>query len=223
MHLFSERLHDCARDIWGQSLQHPFLIGIRDGSLDPKRFMFYLKQDYVYLIEYAKLFAIAGTKAKDVETMSKLAGIFHSTLSVEMGLHRHYASRFGVSLEELEATKPTPTTLGYTTYMLSGAQRGSLAWVIAALLPCMWHYREIGENFAKVPGALDHPLYREWILMYSSEKFGALTEWTIALLNRLTEGLPETELAELEECFVIASKYEYMFWDMAWRGEEWPV
>jgi thiaminase/transcriptional activator TenA len=196
---------------------------MRDGTLNPERFIYYLKQDYVYLIDYSKMFALGSIKAQDLETIVKLAELFHSTLNVEMELHRQYAERFGVSREMLEQTQPSPTTVAYTKYMLDAAMQGSLAEVVAALLPCMWSYREIGAAFVKYPGALDHPLYREWILMYGSEEFSALADWCIGLMDRLAEGLPERELAQLEECFIVTSKLEYMFWDMAYRQEEWPV
>lgn len=219
---FTERLYRTVQPVWEQCHKHPFLTGIRDGTLSQEMFIYYMKQDYVYLIDYAKMFAAGSMKARDLETMGKFAELLHSTLNVEMELHRQYAERFDISRDELEATIPVPTTIAYTKYMLDAAQ-GSLAEIVAALLPCMWSYREIGVTFAEYPGALDHPLYRDWILMYSSEEFGALTAWTIDLMNRLAEGLPERELARLEELFVVTSKFEYMFWDMAYRNEEWPV
>lgn len=219
---FSERLYESVQPVWQKCHAHPFLTGLRDGTLELERFIYYMKQDYVYLIDYAKMFALGSIKARDLETMGKFAELLHSTLNVEMELHRQYAERFGIARDELEATVPAPTTIAYTKYMLDAGQ-GSLAEVVAALLPCMWSYREIGTTFAAHPGALDHPLYREWILMYSSEEFGELTEWTIRLMDRLAENLPERELARLEELFVVTSKFEYMFWDMANRQEEWPV
>lgn len=223
MSRFSDRLYHSAHEIWAKSHQHPFLTELREGTLDPRRFIYYLKQDYVYLIDYAKLFAFGSMKAGDMETMVKFAELLHSTLHVEMALHRGYAERFGVTREELEQTHPAPTTVAYTKYLLDVAQQGSLAEVVAALLPCMWSYQEIGATFMKIPGALEHPLYREWILMYGSEEFEALTNWCIGLMDRLAEGLPERELAQLEERFLMASKLEYLFWDMAYRQEEWPV
>lgn len=222
MERFSERLYESVQQVWEKSHGHPFLTGLRDGTLELERFIYYMKQDYVYLIDYAKMFALGSIKARDLETMGKFAELLHSTLNVEMELHRQYAERFGIAREELEATQPAPTTIAYTKYMLDAAQ-GSLAETVAALLPCMWSYREIGTLFARYPGALDHPLYREWIMMYSSEEFGELTEWTISLMDRLADGLPERELKRLEELFVMTSKFEYMFWDMAYRQEEWPI
>ncbi|WP_308634953.1 thiaminase II [Paenibacillus silvisoli] len=219
----SERLYRSAQPIWEQSHRHPFLTEMRDGTLDPARFIYYLKQDYVYLIDYAKLFAMGSMKAREMETMVKFAELLHSTLHVEMELHRQYAERFGVKREELELTQPSPTTIAYTKYLLDVASQGSLAEVVAALLPCMWSYREIGVMYMNLPGALDHELYREWILMYGSDEFGALTDWCVGLMDRLAEGLPERELAQLEKHFLAASRLEYMFWDMAYRQEEWPV
>ncbi|MGO4375649.1 thiaminase II, partial [Paenibacillus sp. MCAF20] len=206
MNRFSDRLYRSAEEIWSKSHAHPFLTELRDGTLDPERFIYYLKQDYVYLIDYAKMFAIGSMKARDLDTMVKFAELLHSTLNVEMELHRQYAERFGVTREALAQTRPSPTTVAYTKYLLDTASQGPLSEVVAALLPCMWSYREIGVAYSKVPGALDHPLYREWILMYSSEEFGALTDWCIGLMDRLAEGLPEQELATLEERFVVASK-----------------
>ncbi len=220
---FSERLYRVVRPVWEQCHAHPFLIGLRDGTLEPERFVFYMKQDYVYLIDYAKMFALGSLKARDLETMGIFAELLHSTLNVEMELHRRYAERLGIGREELEKTEPGPTTIAYTKYMLEAAQQGSLAEVVAALLPCMWSYREIGTTFAAYEGALDHPLYRDWILMYSSKEFGELTDWTVALMDKLAERLPERELARLEELFIVTSKFEYMFWDMAYRQEEWPL
>src|SRR5690606_7136104 len=211
---FSERLYAAAGGIWEQSHRHPFLTELSNGTLDPQRFIYYMKQDYVYLIEYSKMFAYGSIKAQDLATIGTMSELLHSTLHVEMDLHRQYAERFGISREELELTTPSPTLIAYTKYMLEAAAQGTLADVVAALLPCMWSYREAGCRFAESPEALEHPLYREWVLMYSSKEFGELTDWTIALMNELAEGLPERELARLERHFVTASKFEYLFWDM---------
>ncbi|MBB6734251.1 thiaminase II [Cohnella zeiphila] len=220
---FTERLRRAADPIWKRSHAHPFLTELREGTLDVKRFAYYLKQDYVYLIDYAKLFALGAVKARDLETMTVFSELCHSTLCGEMELHRGYAERFGVPREELEATRPSPTTVAYAKYMLNAAGQGSLKDLVAVLLPCMWSYREIGAAMAAVPGASEHPLFGEWIRMYGGDEFGALADWCIGLMDRLAEGLPERELASLEERFLDSSRYEYLFWDAAYRMEEWPV
>ena len=179
-------------------------------------------QDYLYLIDYAKLFAIGAVKANDLKTMSKFASLLDGTLNKEMALHRSYALRFGISEQELEGAKPSPIVLAYTHYMLHVCQNGTVAEVMAALLPCAWSYSEIGKELNAIPGAADHSLYGDWIRMYSSEEFGELTGWCIDLMNDSTEGKPEQELLKLEEIFLNTTRYEYMFWDMANSKQMWP-
>ncbi|MCM3726970.1 thiaminase II [Neobacillus cucumis] len=221
---FSERLFQKVSDIWEKTHQHPFVVGMGKGDLPVESFIRYMKQDYVFLIDYSKLFAFGTVKARDIETMAAFAKLLHETLHGEMDLHRQYAARFGITNEQLEETKPTPMNLAYTRYMLNVAQNGSLEELISALLPCMWSYWEIGKMLAKeYQGASNHYLYGEWVKMYSSEEFGALAQWLIDLLNQLTEGKPEWELNILEEHFLTTSRFEYMFWDMVYQGGEWPV
>lgn len=221
---FSERLYKSVGPIWEKNHQHPFVQGIGDGTLEREKFIYYMKQDYVYLIDYAKLFSAAVMKSETLETMGKFAKILDETLNFEMELHRQFAAEFGISREELEATKPTPTNLAYTRYMLHVAQNGSLAEVVACLLPCAWDYWEIGKLLRKQHGHLlaTNP-YAKWIETYDSETFGNGAKWLIEVLDELTEGKPERELARLEEHFLITSKYEYLFWDMNDKMEDWVL
>lgn len=221
---FSQLLYEKVNGIWEKTHKHPFVTGLGSGELPVESFIRYMKQDYVFLIDYAKMFAFGSVKARDVETMAAFAKLLDETLNGEMDLHRQYAKKFGITTEELEQTKPLPINLAYTRYMLSVAQNGALEELLAALLPCMWSYREIGKMLAaKYPGSSEHPLYGEWIKMYSSAEFGDLTKWLITLLDQLTDGKPERELRIIEEHFLTTSRFEYMFWDMVYLGGDWPV
>ncbi|MBO0961113.1 thiaminase II [Neobacillus sp. MM2021_6] len=221
---FSHRLHDKVREIWEKTHQHPFVDGLGKGNLPVESFIRYMKQDYVFLLDYSKLFAWGTIKSKDLDTMAAFAKLLHETLHGEMDLHRGYAARFGITRQHLEETKPSPINLAYTRYMLNVAQNGSLEELISALLPCMWSYWEISKMLAdKYPEASKHPLYGDWIKMYNSEEFGSLALWLIDLLDQLAEGKPERELDRLEEHFFTTSRFEYMFWDMVYKGEDWPV
>ncbi len=221
---FTQRLYQKVNNIWEKTHQHPFVVGIGRGDLPVESFIRYMKQDYVYLIDYSKLFAFGAVKAKDLETMAAFAKLLDETLHGEMDLHRQYAERFGITEQQLEETRPTPINLAYTRYMLNIAQNGSLEELVSALLPCMWSYWEISKMLAdKYPVASDHYLYGEWINMYSSDEFGSLAMWLINLLDELAEGKPERELNILEEHFLTTSRFEYMFWDMVYQGGEWPV
>ncbi|RBN40439.1 thiaminase II, partial [Priestia megaterium] len=106
---FSERLYEKLQPIWRQNHNHPFVQGMGDGTLEKEKFRFYMIQDYLYLIDYAKLFAIGAMKATNVQTMGKFAALLDSTLNEEMSLHREYAKKFEISEKELEKAQPSPT------------------------------------------------------------------------------------------------------------------
>lgn len=219
--LFTDRLWERVKPLWEAYLKHPFVVGIGKGTLEKEKFKHYMRQDYVYLIEYCRLFALGSAKARDLRTMSIFAKLLHGTLELEMDLHRQYAAKFGITPEELEATKPSATTTSYTSYMLNVAYRGGVENVIAAVLACAWSYNYIGKELAKWPGAKEHEFYGEWVKMYSSDEFTELAEDCKNLMNEIAEGKPERDLKELEDIVVKTSLYEYMFWDMAENIEEW--
>jgi thiaminase/transcriptional activator TenA len=220
---FSEHLYHKLQPIWRKNHSHPFVKEMGDGTLDPDKFRFYMVQDYLYLIDYSKLFALGAVKATNLEDMGTFSSLLDSTINEEMSLHRQYASRFGISAEELEAAEPSPITLAYTHYMLYSAQNGTLAELVAALLPCMWSYWEIGKELNEIPGASEHELYGDWIKMYSSEEFGALATWCIRLMDKAANGKSEEELLKLENIFLNTTRFEYMFWDAAYNKEMWPT
>ena len=203
---------------------HPFVKGVGRGDLPNNVFAYYMKQDYVFLIDYAKLFALGSIKSTNLEVMAKFAELLHDTLNFEMNLHREYAKEFGVSIRELEQTKPTPNNLAYTRYMMNVGQNGSLVELVSCLLPCMWSYWEIGKALKKACGEeLNTNPYQEWINMYSSQEFGELTTWLIDLLDELTVGKNEHELEVLEDHFLVTSRYEYLFWNMVYQQLDWPL
>jgi len=197
--------------------------GIGEGTLDKEKFIHYMKQDYVYLIEYSRVFAIGSTKANDLKTMTIFANLLHDTMNFEMDLHRKYAEKFNISNEELEATEPSATMTAYTSYMISQAQLGGVENAIAAVLACAWSYNWIGKKLAEWPGALEHDFYGNWVQMYSSEGFSEIAETCIGLINDIAKDKPEHELKRIEDIFVRTSYFEYMFWEMAEDVSMWPV
>ncbi|RYL95858.1 thiaminase II [Sporolactobacillus sp. THM7-4] len=222
--LFSKRLYSEASDILEKNHVHPFVKGIGDGSLPVEKFAFYMKQDYVYLIDYARLFAIGAQKAIKLEQMQVFARLLHETLHLEMALHRKYAKTFGISDRELEATQPAPSNLAYTSYMLRVSQNGTLADLVACVLPCAWDYWEIGKILKKQNGdKLAENPYAEWIESYSSEAYGQLCRWTIQLMDELADGESEEKRRELIRQFRTTARYEYLFWEMVDHHEGWPV
>ncbi|WP_186429829.1 thiaminase II [Clostridium sp. BSD9I1] len=215
----SQSLYKSVEDIWESYYKHPFVDGIGQGTLDVDKFKFYMIQDYIYLIDYAKIYALGIVKADTEEVMKGFATMVNGILNGEMSIHRSYMRRLGITPEEIRDTKASLANISYTNYMLSVSQRGTLADLTVSLLSCMWSYLEIGRHLSKIPGAVDHEFYGEWIRGYISEDYIKLTNWVIDLVDELTKDLPKRELEKLEEIFVNTSKYEYMFWDMAYNKE----
>ena len=150
---FSDELREAAGPAWEAALEHPFVRGIGDGTLPEDRFRFYVRQDYLFLIDYGRLLALAAARAPRLEWMRRLAALALGVLETEMDLHREFAARWGVSAEELESERPAPATGAYCDFLLRTAALGDFAELAAALLPCMWSYAEIGARLRPATSA----------------------------------------------------------------------
>lgn len=219
---FTELLSEAAKPIWDAQLEHPFVQGIGDGTLDEERFKRWVRQDYLYLKEFARIFAWAVAKTDRLESMGWYATVLNLTLNTEMGLHRSYAERFGITAEELETERMWPTTRAYTDFLVRTAADGDLADLVAALLPCAWGYVYVAQRLAAKARPADQR-YADWIAQYASKEFAEATDWLKAEMNRLAEGATAEKRRRLTELFVLSSRYEWTFWEMCWNGEEWPV
>ena len=213
----SARLRQAADPVWEKCLHHPFVTGIGDGTLDVEKFRHFMLQDYLYLFDYARVFAVGVVKARDPELMRTFSGNVDAILNGEMNIHRAYMQRLGITEEQVSAVKPALDNVSYTHYMLSVAEAGGPAEIVASILACCWSYAEIGQALAKIPGAAEHPFYGEWIQGYASEDYAAGNQALIELTDTLSQGMTEAEIARLEDIFVNCSRYELGFWDMAWE------
>lgn len=221
---FTDNLRQKSDGIWQKIFNHPFVQGIGDGTLPLEKYRYFMCQDYVYLIDYARIFALACIKSPNLEIMHRFAEILNATLTGEMESHRRNAARIGISNEEMESSSASPTLMSYANYMLNVAHGETLVELNAVILPCMWTYMEIGKNLLNKNGnGINHEIYGEWIREYSGKEFADLTEWMIELMDKLVERKTDHELKRLENFFITASKYEYMFWDMAYREEKWLI
>ena len=218
--MLSDALYEAARPIWEAQLAHPFVRGIGDGTLEEEKFKRWVRQDYRYLVEFARVFAWAAAKADRLESMSWYASALDLTLNSEMELHRRYAERFGISRAELEGAPMAPTTRAYTDFLVRTAADGDMIALLAALLPCAWGYVYIGQRLAGGQRPADER-YAEWVDQYASAEFAAAAEWLRGELDRLGDGIGPTSRTRATELFVLSSRYEWQFWEMCWQGEEW--
>ncbi|TCP55565.1 thiaminase /4-amino-5-aminomethyl-2-methylpyrimidine deaminase [Tumebacillus sp. BK434] len=223
MNTFSEQLRATGAGIWEQIHAHPFVVGMGDGTLESERFAYYMVQDYLYLIEFSRLFALAASKSEDLQTMGKFAELLHATLHVEMDLHRQYAAKFGLTPRDLETARIAPTTHAYSRHLLHTVQTGTIAEMVTAILPCQWGYHEIAVRLKEQGGLESGSLYTEWIAMYASDEFKSLSDWLRGWLDDIAVDFSDAERRRLTELYLTGSRYEWMFWEMAYRMEEWPV
>jgi thiaminase (transcriptional activator TenA) len=206
--------------VWEAIHQHPFLRALSDGSLDEARFQGWLRQDHLFLIEYARLFALAAARAGEMDTMKWMIGMAHGVLTNEMLLHRAYAFEYGLPREELEGGTKLPTTRAYTDHLLRTASLGAYLDLVAALLPRMWGCSEIAGRLAKQPNVSRR--YGRWVDAYSGPVAANLARGGRDLLDRLARGVGPERLAAAEHSFGTSTRYELMFWQMCWQGENWP-
>ena len=207
--------------IYAAILEHPFLAGLTDGSLPRNAFRFYVVQDAHYLREYAKALAVLAGRAPDEDAVLTLARHAAGAIEVERSLHDSFFRDFDLSPAAVAATPLAPTALAYTSYLLAAAHGGSFAEGMAAVLPCYWIYREVGQELLR-RGSPD-PLYQRWIATYGGEEFAAVVGEALALMEKAGAGIGATERARVEERFVTTSRYEWLFWYAGWRREAWPV
>lgn len=215
----TQRLYEAARPIWEACHAHPFVTGIGDGTLEVEKFRYFLLQDYLYLFDYARVFAWGVVKACSPELMRFFSANVDAILGGEMKIHRAYMARLGITEEQVFAVRPALPNLSYTNYMLSAAAAGGPAEIVAAILACSWSYAEIGTRLAARPGALEHPFYGEWVQGYSSEEYQETNRALVERMDALAAGCSEEEYRRLEEIFVACSRYELGFWEMAWTLE----
>lgn len=221
-HRLSERLRDGILPLWQRQIEHPFVIALGNGTLPRANFQFYILQDTLFLDELTKTFAYATTKTTDHEEMEQFGKFLLNTLLVEADLHHRYGERFGLSPTDMTTTPMAPTTYAYTRHLLTIAASGTLPELLTAILPCAWIYAEVGRHLIDtMPPATDHP-YQDWLLTYASPDFDTVGTWIRERLNQRALFLNDREEARLHEIFLTSTRYEWLFWDMAWKLEEWP-
>jgi thiaminase/transcriptional activator TenA len=219
---FVETLREDADPIWDAICDYPMVRQLGDGTLDEDPFRYWVRQDYVYLVEYSRLFAYGAASAPTLTEMGTFADLLDSTINTEMDLHWAYAGEFGISEDELEATEPSPTTQAYTDFLVRTAATETFGDLVAALLPCMWGFNETGKRL-EARGKPEDDRYAQWIETYAGEEFTELTEWCKDLMDEVAAEDSDQDRERYRRRFLTSARYEYLFWDAAWNEREWPV
>jgi thiaminase (transcriptional activator TenA) len=219
---FTARLRHQGERIWRAIDGHAFLRELRAGTLPMNRFTYFVLQDYVYLLDFAQVLCQAGAKSPDLETLELFARHALAAVEVERTFHASFGKSLGLSRKQLDAVRKGPATQAYIAHLQRVARGGSLGEIVAAVLPCYWIYGEVGRRLYR-----NRPrrpkIYREWIETYASEAYWRLVREQIHLMDRVAAAANSSERKLMISHFLLSSRYEYLFWDQAYRLEKWPV
>ena len=208
-------------DVYAAILAHPFIAGLTDGSLNRHAFQFYVVQDALYLGAFARALALTAARAPSEQEILMFCQHAAGALEVERALHAGFFRDFRLSDEQVASTPLAPTTLAYTNHLLTITSTGSFPEAVAALLPCYWIYQQVGTSLLQ-HGSPD-PLYQRWIDTYGGDDFAQIVNDVLALTDQIGHDANTNTLERMKDHFHTSSRYEWMFWDMGYRQEAWPI
>jgi thiaminase/transcriptional activator TenA len=218
---FTAECWESIAPIYGAILDHPFVRGLADGSLPRASFEFYAVQDSLYLREFARALAITASRAPRDEWIIMFSEHAAGALKVERTLHESFFKDFGLTADAVSSTPMAPANLAYTSYLLAVAHGAPFHESLAALLPCYWIYWEVGKELERKGSP--NELYRRWIATYASAEFGTLVSAVIETADQTAARQRAHELAAMRRHFITTSRYEWMFWEMGYSRQQWPL
>jgi thiaminase/transcriptional activator TenA len=218
---FTDRMWAEIGPLYGKILAQPFNRALADGSLERETFVFYMIQDAHYLGMFSRALAATAARAPTPEGQAKLSKSAHDAIIVERALHEGFFTEFGVDAATFLGTPPSPTCRAYGDFLMASAHVRPYSAAVSALLPCFQIYYEVGKHLLGI-AAKPHP-YQRWIDTYADEAFGDSVREMLALTDIAHDAGPAGLRAEMRETYLTACRYEWMFWDSAWRREGWPI
>lgn len=205
-------VEDVRKAIDGQ----PFLIALADGTLPRETFTYYLAQDAHYLASYARALAACAAQSPGTDELAFWAGSARRAIEVERVLHAGHVG-------DAAAYVRSPTCTAYTSYLLGLATAAPYPVLAAGVLPCFWVYQDVGTRLKDGVGDLSGHPYGDWIGTYGDPAFAEATEQARNLVDRAAADAGTATRQRMREAFTTATRYEWLFWDAAWRREGWPV
>jgi thiaminase/transcriptional activator TenA len=215
------RLWAGIEDTYAAILDHPFIRGLTSGDLEAGAFSYFITQDARFIRDYVKALALLAARGPSAAATELLIRHAVDAVTAETALHQSLAADLGGDPAALAHAGAQPTTQAYTSYLLATIYDGDFCDGLAAVLPCAWIYAEVGEHLRK-HGSPD-PVYQRWIGTYGGSDYQALVADTLDLADQVGSELTAGQEERARGHFATAARYEWMFWDAAWRRESWPV
>jgi thiaminase (transcriptional activator TenA) len=211
----------CGQD-WKTYTRHAFVVTLGDGTLPREAYLRYLRQDYIFLIHFARAWALFAAKAERIDEMRVAAATVHALIDTEMRLHIETCAGEGIDAEALAATEEAPATLAYTRFVIDAGLSGDGLDLLVALAPCVLGYGEIGSRLTgeRCP---DTP-YAPWIATYSGDDYQGVCREVATLIEivaarRIGGDVRDSpRWPDLARRFGTACRLEAAFWEMGLRG-----
>jgi thiaminase (transcriptional activator TenA) len=216
----SDDLKQGVGPLWERVVTHPFVLELGQGSLPRQTFEVYFDQDYLFLKDWAVLLSLATAKAPDFDSARQTVGFLHLGLGGEEGLFQRAFQERGLYRQEIASLEYRPTTLNYSGYLRRLAYEGSFIEVIATLLAVEWPYLDWAQRLEAAGKRPENYYYQTWIDIHTSEGMQGFVDW----LRRTVDAteLNSDQLRSLQTIFRNVLRYEFLFFEMAYRGESWP-
>lgn len=223
LNIIKEKLVLPNESAWSAYTQHDFVTHLGSGSLEGKAFQHYLQQDYLFLKQYARAYALAVYKSDNIADMLPNLACLTGLIEHEIQLHINYCQEWNVPTETLDELDEGVATVAYTRFVLDTGQAGDLLDLLVALAPCALGYAQIGislDNAATTKK--DENPYLAWIETYASAEFieSALAQMTH--LERLLKEIPDSSprWVKLSRIFATATRMEAAFWQQGLNFDE---
>jgi thiaminase/transcriptional activator TenA len=218
---FSQEAWDDNAPVYEIIRTMPFNADLAAGTLSEARFKHYITQDAHYLIGFGRALALAAAKAPNPDRVVQFAKSAEGAIVVERALHGSFFTQYAITPAVFVATTLSPACHHYVSYLMATAYAEPYEVLLGALLPCFWIYAEVGRDIharAK-PG---NP-YQAWIDTYAGEDFHAAVRAVIGATDEVAATASPSLRERMHAAFARATQLEWMFWDSAYRLEQWPV
>lgn len=216
---WSNQAWKAAKPVYNEILNLPFIKELMQGTLSQEQFEFYIQQDALYLAEYGRVLTAIATKLEKPEHAAAFISFAANTMEVERALHQTFVSRLNQSDKPIE---PSPSCLLYTSYLSKHVALSSVEVILGAVLPCFWIYKKVGDYILEHQTKGNNP-YQSWIDTYGGEEFNQSVETAIKICDELAEKSSESLKEKMIEAYIMCSKMEWLFWNSAYKQEQWLI
>ena len=215
---WSEEAWTAIESIYANVLDLAFIKELTDGRLPKEKFIFYIRQDALYLSEYGKVLAGIASRVSCPEHMKAFLSFAGESVSVEKALHESFLA----GADKSASVEASPSCLLYTSYLHRQMGSAPVEVILASVLPCFWIYKKVGDYILENQVKQGNP-YQEWINTYGGEEFEDSVNLAISICDEYAAKCTPEQRDAMTRSFVMCSKMEWLFWDSAYREEQWNV